>query len=113
MVECRAWLALSPSARAAYIEVARLYNGRNNGTLALSARTLAERLGVSKDTAARLLKELIDKGFIDLVQRGAFSLKHRHATEYRLTAYSCDLTQHRSSKAFMTWAGESRSDQRG
>jgi hypothetical protein len=44
LLDSAAWKSLSTAARAAYIELARLYNGTNNGTLALSLRVLAQRL---------------------------------------------------------------------
>jgi hypothetical protein len=53
MLESPAWQSLSHTAVAAYIELARQYNGCNNGRLALSTRTLAERRGCSNSTAAR------------------------------------------------------------
>jgi hypothetical protein len=48
-----AWRRLSVTERAAWLEFARLHNGANNGRIAMSSRTLGERLGVSRDTAAR------------------------------------------------------------
>jgi DNA-binding transcriptional MocR family regulator len=110
MLDCRAWRALSLPARAAFIELARLYNGKNNGTIAMSARSLAQRLHSSKDTASRALAELEAKGFIETAKAGSFSWKQRHAAEYRLTLYRCDVNQGLSSKAFMRWEENSRSD---
>ena len=40
------------AARSAIIEPSTIYNGSNNGSIAMAARSLAERLHVSKDTAA-------------------------------------------------------------
>ena len=110
MLDCRAWRALSLPARAAFIELARIYNGRNNGTIAMSARALAERLRLSKDTAARALTELETKGFVERVKPGSFNWKQRHATEFGLTLYRCDVTQSIPSKAFMRWEENSRSN---
>jgi hypothetical protein len=62
MLDSYAWHVLSPHARLAYLEVARLYNGSNNGRLAMSARRLASLLPCNKDTAARALRELEDVG---------------------------------------------------
>ncbi len=103
MLDSRAWLSLSPVARCVFIELARLYNGSNNGRLALSARNAAERVGCSKNTAARAFAELIEKGFIELRSSGHFDRKTPHAAEYRLTMHRCDRSGERASKRFMRW----------
>jgi len=103
MLASPAWLASSLAARCALVELTRLYNGRNNGQLALSARGLAERLGTSKDTAARALNELESRGFIETVKAGSFRPRLRRATEYRLTTHRCDVTLQPPSRAFMKW----------
>jgi hypothetical protein len=108
MLASAAWRSLSGEAVAAYIELARRYNGSNNGTLHLSAREFAALRGSCKDTAARALRELIEKGFIEIVQASGFSVKDRkrQATEYRLTPFYCDVTRQPASKAFMKWQPE-------
>src|SRR5712671_4779592 len=79
LLDCRAWQALSLPGRAAYMALARLYNGRNNGRLAMSARKLSTLLRVSKDTAARALKENVAKGFAEVAQGSSFDWKARRA----------------------------------
>lgn len=103
MQDSPAWLALSPVARASWLEVARLYNGTNNGRLALSVADLAARLGKSDATAWRALKELVAAGFIEVVRQGYWKpvAELRVATEYRLTCYRCDVTGDVPSKAFL------------
>lgn len=100
-----AWRSLSLAARAAYIEVAALYNQSNNGRLALSARQLAERMPISRATATRAFQELTKKGFIVAAKPSGFNMKtgERRATEWRLTRYRCDVTGEIGTKAFMTW----------
>jgi Helix-turn-helix domain len=98
-----AWLSLSAVARCVFIELAAHYKGSNNGYLALSTRDAADRVRCSKDTAARALADLVTKGFIECCSRGHFDRKSPHASEYRLTLYSCDRTGERASKAFMRW----------
>ncbi|WP_262027071.1 helix-turn-helix domain-containing protein [Microvirga sp. Mcv34] len=117
MLRSRAWRSLSPVARSVFIELAAIYNGSNNGRIALSARDAAEAVGCSKDTAARAFVELVAKGFIECCSRGHFDRKSPHASEYRLTLYLCDRTGKTATKAFMHWhADESeicnRSDRR-
>lgn len=104
MLESPAWRALTPAARATYIELAKLYNGRNNGWLALSVRDAAERCRINKDTAGRALASLQHVGFIECVTPGGFSRKVRHATEWRLTAERCDKSGALPAKTFMRWA---------
>jgi hypothetical protein len=101
MVRSHAWRTLSPVARAVLIEVLAIYNGSNNGYLALSARTAAERANCSKDTAARAFHELIRSGFLELSIQGAFFRKDRHASEWRVTLHPCNRTHQPASKAFM------------
>lgn len=87
-----AWRSLTPVARAVYSEVGFHFTGENNGRIVISVRGMAASLGISKDTAARTLQILEERGFIDIVKRGAFSMKQRHASEYRITAFRCDVT---------------------
>jgi hypothetical protein len=100
-----AWKSLSLAARCAYLELLALYNGSNNGRIALSARTLASRLPISRATASRALRELEDRGFIEVTRPGGFNLKSgdRRATEWRLNRFFCDATSKAASKAFMRW----------
>jgi hypothetical protein len=115
LLDSAAWHSLSVYARCAYIELARLYDGLNNGTLALSVRRLAEAISCNKDTAAKALTELEVKGFIACEKVGQFTRKERHSTEYRLTAYRCDVTGETATREFNP--GEkwlpSRSDETG
>jgi hypothetical protein len=103
LLDSQAWRWASLPARAAFVELVKLYNGANNGRLALAARDLAARLRCSRATAARALIELERKGFIECTKLGAFSLKQRHASEYRLTLHRCDVSLALPTKAFMRW----------
>ena len=98
-----AWRSLIPVARAVYSEVGFHYSGENNGRIVISVRGIAASLGVSKDTAARAMQALEERGFIEAVKRGAFNMKRRHASEFRMTAFRCDVTGALPSKKFMTW----------
>lgn len=103
MTGTEAWRSLKPSARAVYLEVARVYNGSNNGTLAVSVRGLAERCNINKDTAGAALKVLEESGFIVCTTPGGFSRKTPHAAEWRLTDWRCDKTGAVPTKAFQNW----------
>jgi len=103
VLDCAAYVSLSASARAALIEVIRGYNGSNNGNIVLSVRTLAKRLACNKETACHALQELTDKGFIEPRIKGAFSVKFKRATQWRLNDRRCDATGARQSQAFLEW----------
>ena len=106
MMDSIAWAELLPVHRAVYLEIARLFDGKNNGRLAISTRLLATRVKASKNTAARAIKALIEHGFIEQVKAGYFSVKVPHAAEYRLTAFKCHVTGALPSKAFASWTPE-------
>lgn len=94
--------SLRPGARAALLEVARLYAGCNNGQLPMSQRMLAERLSVTKDTAGAYLGELEAAGLVECTRRSGFSLKSREAQAplWRLAWERCDLTGQPPSHAY-------------
>ena len=102
MMQTQAWRSLDGVARAIYLELAALYNGRNNGSVGLSVRQAAQAVGVSKATAARAMLLLQDRGFIAAVSKGRFD-RSRHATEWRLTEFKCDLTGQPASRDFDLW----------
>ena len=106
MLRSVAWRSLTPVARASYFEIAFCYNGGNNGRIQMSAITLASRLDMGKSSAARALNELQAKGFIEIAKHSSFTLKLKMATEYRLAAFCCDVTNALPSKAFMRWKPE-------
>jgi hypothetical protein len=114
MMDSEAWRDLSGDARAVYLEIAKRYNGTNNGFIVYSVREGARDLKVGYKTAARRLNELVEHGFIFPEQRGAFHWKidtqgfrRRPATEWRLTCYDSDrasnATEKLSTKEFMRW----------
>ena len=104
VLDSPAYTSLSLSARAALVEVNLGYNGRNNGRIVLSVRNLAQRMNCHKNTAAHALQELVEKGFIEPRVKGAFSVKFRRATEWRLNDRRCDATGKAQSQAFLKWA---------
>ena len=54
----------------------------------------------------RAFTELQERGFIELVTKGAFSRKVTHASEWRITFWTCDVTGDLPSKKFMSWDRE-------
>jgi hypothetical protein len=103
-----AWRALSPNDRAAYLELKWRYDGLNNGRIGLGCRELAEALGTSKMTALRALDSLMEKGFLAKAKASGFNVKHRAATEWRLTEYTCDVTGELPTKEFMRWGADEK-----
>jgi len=107
MLDSLAWLSLSAQDQAAYLAILRRYNGFNNGEIACSARQIAEWAHINKDTACKCAERLIDRGLIECMVPGGFSRKTRHATEWRLTAFSCDKTGQSSTRDFKRWRPDS------
>lgn len=105
LMRTEAWRELDCVARCAYVELASRYGGpgSNNGRLPYSVREMAEALNSSKATALRALNRLQEHGFITLTKQGGFSLKLRHATEWRLTEFACDVTGALATKDFTRW----------
>jgi hypothetical protein len=101
MLKTDAWKALSAPARAIYIQIGGRYNGANNGKLAFSVRDAAAECNLAVNTAMRALHELVDLGFIEETRHGGLSKKTRIASEWRLTAFKCDLTGALKTCAFM------------
>lgn len=103
MLKTLAWQSLSPAARAVYVFLAQQYDGANNGTLRGPDRGIADGCNMNRATAAKAKRILEERGLIELVTPGGFSRKVRHASEYRLTIYRCDVTGAAPSKAFLKW----------
>jgi hypothetical protein len=108
LLECPAWRDLNPVEQALYLLLCQRYNGANNGRLGLSVRDAGEALHVGKNTAARAFQGLQVHGFVVMVRKGHFDRKQRHASEWKLTAFDCDVTGEPASKAFMRWGREGK-----
>jgi hypothetical protein len=103
LIDSAAYRSLNCASRGVLIEIARTFNGSNNGRLAMSVRTLAHRCHLAPATVTRALRELQDRQFIECVTPGSFDWKVRHASEWRLTWWNCDATGALPSKAFTNW----------
>jgi hypothetical protein len=106
MMRTSAWKSLSANARAIYIEMAMRYMGSNNGQIPYAIRDAAKSLHIGNTTAANAIEMLQDRGFVVVMTKGAFSRKNRHATEWRLTEFGCDVTSALASKEFARWSAE-------
>jgi len=105
MIKSAAWQSLDGNEQALYVHFASRFDGKNNGRIAFSVREAAQALNISKDTGARTIKVLIDRGLIEIVKRSAFNLKRGpdKATEYRLTEYPCNVTGKAATYKFKKW----------
>ncbi len=101
LLDCTAYRHLSCYGRALLIEFIYRHTGGNNGSVIMSVREAADRLGDAINTALKALAELQDKGFIRLAKAGSFNLKRRHATEWTLTMFA--VGDIKPTKDFMNW----------
>jgi DNA-binding transcriptional MocR family regulator len=69
-------------------------------------RDAAKSLKIGKDTATRAFEQLQDRGFIVEVKKGGFNLKTKHATEWRLTEFGCDVTDALPTRDYESWPPE-------
>ena len=83
------------------VELLNLYNGENNGQIALSVRQGAKLLGCWKDTAGRAFRRLQELGFIKENVKGSFQIKDRHSTTWILTMR--DYNGRPATKEFMSY----------
>jgi hypothetical protein len=103
LLDSPAWKSLPVAAHALYIQIARRYNGSNNGRIPYSMRD-GVTLHISHHTVSHLLGILQDRGFIVCTRKGYFSVKTtRDASEWRLTEYDCDHPVAHATKDFMRW----------
>jgi hypothetical protein len=109
MMKTDAWRVLSAAARAVYLQIGFRYDGSNNGKISFSVRDAASECGLARDTAGRAFRELMDLGFIEERRHGSLSRKTRIASEWRMTAFRCDLTGALKSCLFMQRGEAARS----
>ena len=74
LLQSNAYRALSPNARSLLVELVSMENGSNNGSLFLSVKDGAHRMGVADLTAAsRAFDELQEMGLIAMTQEARFT----------------------------------------
>ena len=83
-----AYESLSGDALKLLLAVWKRHDGANNGAISFSTREAAALLHGNKNTAAKRFRELVDKGFLAVENKGAFHVKVRHATTWRITLES-------------------------
>lgn len=85
IVKSPAFRSLPPAARSVWLELVLRFNGHNNGDIPLSCREAEHLVGISKNTASKAFKELLDKGFVRIGQDSSFNLKTRLSRRWTLT----------------------------
>lgn len=79
-----AYRSLSPNARALLVEMMAMENGQNNGSLWLSIRDAAARIGlVNKESVGRAFEDLLQAGLIALTKEAHFSVKASETSRAR------------------------------
>ena len=80
-----AWASLGGNAIKVLLALVRLDDGSKNGQIFFSDRQASLETGLSRNTCIKALRELQEKGFIRIVEKGHFDRKVRHATVWRYT----------------------------
>lgn len=80
-----AWESLSGNAMKVLLALVRIDDGTKNGKIFYSDRQAAIDTGLSRNTCIKSFRELVDKGFLRIVEKGHFDRKVRHATVWRYT----------------------------
>src|SRR5271170_5288770 len=85
LMDSLAFRSLTGPALKLLLEVWKRHDGQNNGMISFGTREAAQLLCGNKNTAGRRFAELVEKGLLVVESKGAFSVKHRQATVWRLT----------------------------
>ena len=79
MLNCPAGQSLKPGELAILVRVMQRYHGENNGRISLSSRDAGRLANVSKDTAAKHIRSLCNKGFMRVKTPSSFG-RNAHTT---------------------------------
>ena len=105
VVNTDAWRALGTASHSLFILLSLEWKGpkyNNNGKITLSARQAAERMGVTRDTAAKAFRDLQAKGFIVVTKGGSLGVTgHGKCPEYEITCI--EMPQREKSNRFLYW----------
>lgn len=102
-LESPAYRTLSTDARALLIEFRALYTGKQNRVF-LSVREMVSRLCIGQRRAQRARDDLVERGWIKIVELGTFNRKNKSATIFALTNEPPDDNiGATASKDFMRW----------
>ena len=100
-----AYRSLPPNARALLVELAMLENGENNGSLYLSVRDAAARMGIADTTAAsRAFDDLQSAGFIAMTCDAKFEVRASEISRARCWRITWQAAGRKGPTSdFMTW----------
>jgi hypothetical protein len=105
-MDTEAWRTMSCYGRSLLIEMRSLYTGRENRVF-MSLRQIMRRLGVGRKAAERARDELMERGWIRMLEQGSFNQKTRHAPVYALEHEPLeDRDGAVAPKSFMGWSRE-------
>ena len=85
IMESKAWLSLSPYARALWLVLMKRYNGSNNGKIALSIREGALECNMSHGKAKKSFDDLLERGFIKIALDSSFNFKMKQSRRWIVT----------------------------
>ena len=107
VVDTDAWRSLKSASQSLYILIVLEWRGmkyNNNGKIQLSARSAAERMGCSKDTAARAFRDLQAKGFLRVIKGASLGAAVMgKSPEYEIVALSMPSNRLQSNEDFKKW----------
>lgn len=102
LLESAAYSSLSNNARSLLVELVMIFNNRNNGSLYLSVRDAAARIGVADlGAVSRAFDELCEAGFIECAKGSSFRSKageQSRARCWRLTMHAWPESPHKKRK---------------
>ena len=101
LLETEAFSCLGGGAFKLLTVLRKRFNGINNGDISMSVREGSQLINYSKESISKFFKELEDKGFIKINQRGSFKYKKRHASTWYLTME--DDQQGNKPRTFKHW----------
>lgn len=106
-METPAWQALSTTAQALYPWLKLEWRGpdaNNNGSIQLSTRQAATRLGVSQPTAAEAFRDLQRKGFIEQTEPACLGIEGAaKSPSYELTELKMPGAEKDGRKLYRDW----------
>lgn len=106
-METPAWRALSTTAQALYPWLKlewRGANANNNGSIQLSTRQAAVRVGVSQDTASEAFRDLQRKGFIVQTEAACLGIEGAaKSPSYELTELKMPGSEKDGRKLYRDW----------
>lgn len=108
VINTPAWRAMGTSSQALFVWLLMEWKGpkfNNNGKITLSVRQAAEKMGISRETAANAFRQLQAKGFIEVKKGGSLGVKgHGRCPEFEITSVA--LPGKNASNKYLTWTTE-------